>query len=87
VGLFLEDLETDEPVIEEPQEMLNHILATLEYAGRVVGAKGDAPLWRFGKEGKIALVGHGALCYWCVNLNDILDLPLMGSSKTTTNTF
>jgi predicted nucleic acid-binding Zn ribbon protein len=44
VELFLEDLETDEPVIEEPQEMLNHILATQEYAGQIVGDEGDVRL-------------------------------------------
>jgi predicted RNase H-like HicB family nuclease len=32
VELFLEDLENEETVIEEPQEMLDHIMATLEYA-------------------------------------------------------
>jgi predicted RNase H-like HicB family nuclease len=44
VELFLEDLENDDTIIEEPQEMLYHILASLEYAGRVVGGKGGVPL-------------------------------------------
>jgi hypothetical protein len=44
----LEDLENDDTVIEEPQEMLKHIIATLEYAGRVVGVEDDAPVQEIG---------------------------------------
>ena len=43
VELFLEDLENEETVIEEPQEMLNQIMATLEYAGRVGWGKHSRP--------------------------------------------
>jgi predicted RNase H-like HicB family nuclease len=37
VELFLEDLENEETVIEEPQDMLNNIMATLEFAGQLYG--------------------------------------------------
>ena len=50
VDLFLEDLENEETVMEEPQEMLWHILATLEYAGRLVGVEGDVPVRQFGRK-------------------------------------
>jgi hypothetical protein len=32
VELFLEDLEHEETIIEQPQEILMHILTTLEFA-------------------------------------------------------
>ena len=47
VELFLEDLENEETFIEEPQEMLNQIMATLEFAGRAVDAWNKR---RFGSE-------------------------------------
>ena len=41
VELFLEDLQNEETIIEEPQEMLHQILVTMEYAGWVVAVISD----------------------------------------------